>query len=176
MHADRPTAGLALPADGAERRRFAESVARWPAFSDSAAALAHLKHHFKLVIVSNVDRDSFRHSEQALGVRFDLVVTAEDVGAYKPDAEHFRYALAALADLGVAAGAVLHLAQSLYHDHVPAQHLGLKTVWVNRRAGATGWGATPAPERTVVPDLEVPDLAAFVVLHREQLAVEGNVT
>ena len=169
-------AGLALPADGADRRSFAESIIRWPAFSDSAAALAYLKRYFRLVIVSNVDRVSFRRSEARLGVRFDRIVTAEDVGAYKPDTAHFQRALAELEGLGVAAGAVLHVAQSLYHDHVPAKQLGLKTVWVNRRAGAAGWGATPAPDRTVVPDLEVADLAAFVVLHRGQRARGRNAT
>lgn len=173
---DDVAAGLALPTDSADRRSFAESITRWPAFSDSAAALAYLKRYFKLVIVSNVDRVSFRHSEARLGVRFDLIVTAEDVGAYKPDTAHFQRALAEIEDLGIAANAVLHVAQSLYHDHVPAKWLGLKTVWVNRHAGAAGWGATPAPDRTMVPDLEVADLAAFVVLHREQRAQGGNTT
>ena len=169
-------ARLALPADSADGRAFAESVARWPPFADSAGALATLKRHFKLVIVSNVDRDSFRHSNERLGVRFDRVVTAEDVGAYKPDLAHFRRALDELAGMGIAPGAVLHIAQSLYHDHVPAKRLGLKTVWIDRRADAAGWGATPAPDRDVVPDLTVADLAAFVSLHREQLAAAGTAT
>ena len=169
-------ARLDVPVDGADARAFAESIADWPPFADSAGALATLKHHFKLVIVSNVDRDSFRRSNQRLGVRFDRVVTAEDVGAYKPDLAHFRRALDELASMGIAPGAVLHIAQSLYHDHVPAKRLGLKTVWIDRRADAAGWGATPAPDCDVVPDLTVADLAAFVTLHREQLAAAGTAT
>ncbi len=169
-------ARLDVPAVGADARAFAESIAGWPPFADSAGALAALKRHFKLVIISNVDRDSFRRSNQRLGVRFDRVVTAEDVGAYKPDLAHFRRALDELAGMGIAPGAVLHIAQSLYHDHVPAKRLGLKTVWVDRRADTAAWGATPAPGRDVVPDLTVADLAAFVTLHREQLAAAGTVT
>ena len=167
-------AGLALPAESADRLGFAESIRRWPLFPDSPAALAYLERHFKLVIVSNVDRDSFRHTHEILGARFDSIVTAEDAGAYKPDPAHFRRALADLARLGVAASAVLHVAQSLYHDHVPATRLGLKTVWVDRRAGASGWGATPAPEQRVTPELTVPDLSALVALHRKQVAPEGG--
>lgn len=167
-------ARLEVPADGGDANAFAQSIADWPPFADSAGALAALKRHFKLVVVSNVDRDSFHHSNEWLGVRFDCVVTAEDVGAYKPDPAHFRRALAELAGMGIAPGAVLHIAQSLYHDHAPAKRLGLKTVWIDRRADAAGWGATPAPDRDVVPDLTVADLAALVTLHREQRAGAGT--
>ena len=162
-------AGLALPAEPATARDFAASIAEWPPFADSAA-LAYLKRHFKLVVVSNVDRDSFRRSNERLGVVFDLIVTAEEAGAYKPDPRHFIRALDELARDAIAASAVLHVAQSLHHDHVPAKRLGLKTAWVDRRAGAAGWGATPAPECDVVPDLTVADLAGFVALHRGQRA------
>lgn len=163
-------AGLALPATGGERSAFAESVASWPPFDDSAAALGYLKRHFKLVVVSNVDRNSFRHSNERLGVAFDLIVTAEDAGAYKPGPAHFRHVLDALAGLGIPAGAVLHIAQSLYHDHVPAKRLELKTVWVDRGASTTGWGATPRPDTRVEPDITVRDLAEFAKIHRDQTA------
>ena len=167
-------AGLALPTDSGERRGFAESITRWPPFPDSPAALTYLQRHFKLVIVSNVDRGSFRHSHDKLGVRFDHIVTAEDAGAYKPDTAHFRHALAELERLGIAASAVLHVAQSLYHDHVPAKRLGLKTVWLDRRAGAPGWGATPAPDCSVIPELTVTDLAGLSALHRQQRKAKGH--
>ena len=150
-------ARLEIRADGADARAFAQSIAHWPPFADSAGALATLGRHFKLVIVSNIDRASFHHSNERLGVRFARVVTAEDVGAYKPDLAHFWRALEELAGMGIAAGAVLHVAQSLYHDHVPAKRLGLKTVWNNRRAGAAGWGAPPVPDHAVVPALTVAD-------------------
>ena len=159
-----------LPSEPATARDFAASIAEWPPFADSAAALAYLKRHFKLVVVSNVDRDSFRRSNERLGVVFDLIVTAEEAGAYKPDPRHFIRALDELARDAIAASAVLHVAQSLHHDHVPAKRLGLKTAWVDRRAGAAGWGTTPAPECDVVPDLTVADLAGFVALDRGQRA------
>ncbi|MFQ5775851.1 MAG: haloacid dehalogenase type II, partial [Kiloniellaceae bacterium] len=137
-----------------EEAAFGRSVKDWPAFPDSPGALAYLKRHYRLVIVSNVDRASFRHSNDRLGVDFDLVVTAEDVGSYKPGLAHFESALARLADMGIPKEKVLHTAQSLFHDHVPAKKLGLTTMWINRRAGKAGAAARPA-ER-VAPDFEVP--------------------
>jgi len=152
-----------------EAAAFGDSVKDWPVFPDSPEALAYLKRHYKLVIVSNVDRASFRHSNARLGVTFDAVVTADEAGAYKPALNHFRLALARLAELGVPEDRVLHVAQSLYHDHVPAQQLGLRTMWVNRRAahGQDG-GATPAAPVPVTPDGEVPTLAALVDAHRQE--------
>jgi 2-haloacid dehalogenase len=155
-------------ASDAAAQAFAASVKDWPAFPDSAAALAYLQRYYKLVIVSNVDRASFRHSNAKLGVRFDAVITAEDAGAYKPAPNHFHLALARLAELGVPKERVLHVAQSLFHDHVPAKRLGLRTIWVNRRAAASGRAgghATP-PAAPVTPDGEVPTLAALAELHR----------
>ena len=167
-----------------EAEAFAGSVKDWPAFPDSAEALAYLQQHYKLVIVSNVDRASFRHSNARLGVAFDAVITAEDAGDYKPAPNHFQLALARLADMGVPKDRVLHVAQSLYHDHVPAKRLGLATVWVNRRSdrasaggatptgGATAptTGATPPAPVPVTPDAEVPTMAALEDLDRRQRA------
>jgi 2-haloalkanoic acid dehalogenase type II len=146
-------------------------VKDWPAFPDSPEALAYLQRHYKLVIVSNVDRASFRHSNARLGVTFDAVVTADDAAAYKPALNHFELALAQLAEMGVTRDQVLHVAQSLYHDHVPAKQLGLRTMWVNRRAahGQDG-GATPTAPVPVTPDGEVPTLAALVDAHRQERA------
>jgi 2-haloacid dehalogenase len=161
---------LGATASPEEAAAFGGSVPNWPAFPDSPEALAYLQRHYRLVIVSNVDRASFRHSNAKLGVTFDAVVTAEDAGAYKPAPNHFTLALAQLAGMGVAGHQVLHVAQSLYHDHVPAKRLGLKTMWVNRRADrAKGSGATPAAA-PVTPDGEVPTLAALVELHRQEHA------
>jgi 2-haloacid dehalogenase len=154
-----------------ETETFGGSVKDWPAFPDSAAALAYLRRRYRLVIVSNVDRASFRHSNDRLGVTFDAVVTAEDAGAYKPAPNHFQLALERLAEMGVAKDRVLHVAQSLYHDHVPAKRLGLRTMWVNRRGDrGQGGGATPAAPAPVTPDGEVPTLAALVDLHRHEQA------
>ncbi|HWC41852.1 MAG TPA: haloacid dehalogenase type II [Actinomycetota bacterium] len=162
-------ADLGVTASREEAAAFGGSVKDWPAFPDSADALAYLGRHYRLVIVSNVDRASFRHSNAKLGVTFDAVITAEDAGAYKPAPNHFRVALARLAELGVAQDRVLHVAQSLFHDHVPAKELGLRTMWVNRRANRPeAGGATPLPPVPVTPDGEVPTMAALADLHRRQ--------
>ncbi len=146
----------------AEAGSFGSSVGRWPAFADSAEALSRLKARFKLIILSNVDRASFARSNERLGVQFDLIVTAQDVGAYKPSEQSFPALLERLGEIDVSRDRLLHVAQSLYHDHEPAKALGLRTVWIDRRHGAKGIGATPTPHRVeVVPDWRFPSLAAF---------------
>ena len=142
-----------------ERAAFAASVGDWPPFPDTVAALQALARRFRLVILSNVDDDLFAGSARQLGVDFAAVVTAQQVGSYKPDRRNFRFALARL---GVPDEQVLHVAQSLFHDIVPAKELGLATVWVNRRHDRPGWGATPSA--TAQPDLEVPDLRTLARL------------
>jgi 2-haloacid dehalogenase len=144
-----------------DAQRLAASVPAWPAFGDSAAALASLGRRFKLIILSNVDRASFAGSRRRLGASFDSVLTAQDIGSYKPSPHNFDALLAEARRLGVAEGRLLHAAQSLFHDHVPAQRAGLRTVWINRRHGRPGWGATPAPSAHVTPDWEFPSMAAF---------------
>jgi 2-haloacid dehalogenase len=151
--------GLQVSPDDAQR--LARSVPDWPAFADSADALTALSRRFKLIILSNVDRASFAASNQRLGVQFSAVVTAQDVGSYKPSPRNFESLLGAATRLGVEAGKLLHVAQSLFHDHVPAQQAGLRTVWINRRTGRAGWGATPAPAAPVVPDWEFPSMSAL---------------
>ncbi len=148
---------------------FGWSVGRWPAFADSAASLRYLKRFYKLVIISNVDRASFARSSEKLGVTFDKIITAEDVGSYKPSPRSFEYALRALGEMGIAKETVLHTAQSLFHDIVPARDFGLKTMWINRRKGKTGSGATPAVAVKVKPDFEVASLAEFVTRHQAEL-------
>lgn len=142
-----------------ERDAFGASVGDWPAFSDSAVALRKLGTHFKLVILSNVDDDLFALSAKRLGVEFHQIITAQQVGGYKPDPRNFRVLLERL---GNQPERILHVAQSLFHDIAPAKALGLTTVWVNRRHGRAGFGATPPAEAT--PDLEVPDLATLAKL------------
>jgi 2-haloacid dehalogenase len=141
--------------------RLAGSVPDWPAFPDSPAALAALNMRYQLIILSNVDRDSFAASNQRLGVTFASVLTAQDIGSYKPSARNFAALLAEAARLGVGEGRLLHVAQSLFHDHVPAKQAGLHTVWINRRHDRPGWGATPAPPAHIHPDWEFPSLQAL---------------
>ena len=138
-----------------------ESVPDWPAFPDSADALARLGRHYQLIIVSNVHRDGFAGSNRHLRGTFAAVITAEDVGAYKPAENHFRALDAALPGLGVPRDRLLHVAQSLFHDHVPARREGLPSVWINRRHDRPGWGATPEPSEEWGYDLEFPSMAAF---------------
>jgi 2-haloacid dehalogenase len=146
--------GLTLEADA--EADFAASVPRWPAFPDSAAALRRLAHRFRLGVITNCDDDLFAASSRRLGDPFEWVVTAQAVAAYKPSPVPFQSALEVI---GVPPDRVLHVAQSLYHDHVPAQALGLATVWVNRRHDRRGFGATPPA--LAAPDLVVPDLRSL---------------
>lgn len=139
-----------------ERDAFADSVPRWPAFADSSAALKSLSKHYKLAILSNVDDALFAHSARKLGVEFAEIVTAEQVGSYKPDPRNFQ---ALIERLGLPKDQILHVAQSLHHDIAPANDSGLANVWINRRHGRPGFGATPP--QTAQPDMEFPDLASF---------------
>lgn len=162
-------------ASAEDAARFGASVPSWPAFEDTAAALAYLKRHYKLVILSNVDHVSFAGSEPRLGVAFDAVFTAEDIGSYKPNAANFRYMLERLAERDIEKRAILHTAQSLYHDHVPAKRLGLVSCWIDRRGGRGGFGATPAPAAGVTPDFRFPSLQAMAAAHRaESEALDPN--
>lgn len=153
-------ADLGVPVDEADMRAFGASVGDWPTFPDSPEALARLKRHYRLFVLSNVDRGSFEGSARRLGVAFDGVFTAEEIGSYKPDPRNFRYMLDRLAELGIARQRILHTAQSLFHDHVPAKAAGLATCWIDRRRGRPG-GATPEPPAAVEPDFRFPTLLAM---------------
>ena len=139
-----------------EMERFAASVKGWPAFPDSPRALQALKTKYRLAVISNIDDDLFAFSAQRLRVPFDWVITAQQVKSYKPSLNNFRVAFERI---GVPPAKILHVAQSLYHDIAPARELGLSTIWVNRRHGKPGTGATPPAQAQ--PDLEVPDLASL---------------
>lgn len=152
----------------AQHTAFGRSVREWPAFPDTPAALGYLKRHYKLVILSNVDRESFAGSLARLGVSFDAVCTAEDIGSYKPDPRNFRYLIEAVTRLGFGAREILHTAQSLYHDHAPAQAAGLRSAWIDRRAAREGWGATLPPQGAARYDFRFPSLAAMVSAHQTE--------
>ena len=142
-----------------ELRSLPESVKEWRPFPDTVAALNQLQARYRLAIISNVDDDLFAATARRLEVGFDAVITAQQALSYKPSANNF---LLALERMAAAPEQVLHVAQSLYHDVTPAKALGLATVWVNRRAGKTGAGATVAA--TAAPDLEVPNLQSLATL------------
>jgi 2-haloacid dehalogenase len=142
-----------------EAAAFADAVGDWPAFPDSAAALRRLATRFRLGVITNCDDDLFGRSNRRLGVTFDWVLTAQALRGYKPRPANFELALERI---GLPRERVLHVAQSLYHDHVPAKELGLTTVWVDRRHGRSGFGATPAA--TATPDLVVADMRSLAEL------------
>ena len=142
-------------------RRLGDSVPDWPAFEDSAPALTELGERYQLIILSNVHRDGFAGSNRQLRGDFAAVITAEDVGAYKPADAHFEALDRTLAEVGVQRSQLLHVAQSLFHDHVPAKRHGLDSVWINRRHDRPGWGATPEPAGHWSYLAEYPSMRAF---------------
>ena len=147
---------LGVQPDPAALAAFGGSVGAWPAFPDSADALARLHERFRLAVITNCDDDLFAASNARLGVTFDHVVTAQQVGAYKPSTRNFEVAFERI---GVPRERILHVAQSLFHDHVPAKQLGMTTAWIDRRHDRPGSGATPPADAR--PDLAVPSMAAF---------------
>ena len=122
-----------------------------------------LRERAVLMVLSNVDRASFAHSARRLGESFHAVVTADDVGSYKPAPAHFERAAALLAERGITPAQVLHVAQSLFHDIGPAHAAGFATCWIDRRAGREG-GATPSAD--AAPDMTLPGLAALAAWRR----------
>jgi 2-haloacid dehalogenase len=163
VQSETPTLAYPLVLDvevsDAEAAEFGASVGTWPAFADSAVALRRLQERYRLIILSNVDRASFARSNRRLGVPFDLVLTAEDIGSYKPNPANFDRLLAELGSLGVERGQLLHVAQSLFHDHAPAQRIGLPSVWIDRYGTPAGTGATPDSDVRV--DWRYTSLAEF---------------
>jgi 2-haloacid dehalogenase len=149
-------AELGVPVTPAQRQQLGNSVAEWPAFPDSADALDRLRQRFDLGVITNCDDSLFAYSNDRLGRPFRWIVTAEQVRAYKPNHRNFEVALERI---GKPQEHIVHVAQSLYHDHVPARELGLRTIWVNRRHGRPGPGATPPT--TAYPDLEVANMASL---------------
>jgi 2-haloacid dehalogenase len=156
-------ASLGFQPAAAELESFAGSVGDWPPFRDSPAALRRLKARFGLAVVTNCDDDLFARSQRRLGIDFDWVITAERARSYKPSHRNFELVFATI---DAPRERILHVAQSLFHDHVPAKELGMATVWIDRRRGQPGSGATPPAD--AVPDLVLPDLRSLA-----QLAAPG---
>jgi 2-haloalkanoic acid dehalogenase type II len=154
--------------NAAEAVALGESVGDWPAFPDSAEALAYLKGHFKLIILSNVDRASFAGSNRRLGIEFDRVFTAEEIGSYKPDLRNFEYLLEHLAVDGIGKDDLLHVAQSLFHDHVPANRMGIASAWIDRRHDKPGSGATKLPDPMPHYDFRFTSLGELAEAHRAE--------
>jgi 2-haloacid dehalogenase len=122
-------------------------------------ALRRLGTKYRLGVITNCDDDLFDATRRRLAIGFDPVVTAQQVGSYKPNHRNFEVMFERL---GLPRDRILHVAQSVYHDHVPAKELGLSSVWVDRRGGRPGGGATRPAEAS--PDLTVPDLVTLAEL------------
>ncbi|MCG8423601.1 MAG: haloacid dehalogenase type II [Proteobacteria bacterium] len=148
---------------------YGQSVKKWPAFTDSVGALQYLKKHYKLVILSNVDNVSFVGSNERLEVEFDAIYTAEDVGSYKPNDRNFEYMLEKLAGLGIEKHEILHTAESMFHDHGPANKHGLASCWIYRRHDKEGFGATTHPVDMPKYDFRFTSMAELAKAHQEPL-------
>jgi 2-haloacid dehalogenase len=143
----------------AELRSLHESIPTWPPFPDTVVALKKLQQRYQLAIVSNIDDDLFTETRKYLEVDFTVVITAQQARSYKPSLNNFRLALQ---KLKIEPSALLHVGQSIYHDVIPAQTLGIRTVWVNRKSARPGVGAVRLAAGK--PDIEVPDLATLATL------------
>ena len=151
--------GFGVTPTDAELATFGGSVGDWPAFEDSSDALRRLAERFRLGVITNCDDDLFAASNRRLGVTFDWIVTAQQARSYKPSLRNFEVALARI---DVPRERILHVAQSLFHDHVPARSIGLATAWIDRRRDQPGFGATPPAD--AVPDVVAPDMRTFADL------------
>jgi 2-haloalkanoic acid dehalogenase type II len=168
--------GLGMAHDPAQAEKFGASVPDWPAFPDSAAALAVLRRHYpRLAILSNVHLAGIAASRRRLSTAaadpFDFVITAEETRTFKPHLRHFERARERLAADGITEERWLHVAQSLFHDHGPAKQLGLASVWIDRRAGKQGAGATPPSDAGY--GLRFENMAAFAAAAEQAFAGRG---
>jgi 2-haloalkanoic acid dehalogenase type II len=161
-----------VPVSWDECLAYGRSVRDWPAFPDSAEALKYLKKYYKLVILSNVDNASFAFSNTTLQVEFDAVYTAEDIGSYKPSPRNFEYMLEKLGGCGIGKEDILHTAESLFHDHKPANDFGLASCWIHRRHAEGGFGATMNPGAMPRIDFRFVSLAELASAHWEALQAD----
>ena len=154
-----------------EALAFGRSVKHWPAFDDSADSLQYLREHYHMATLTNCDRISYMGSNARLEIEWDAIYTAQDVGCYKPNLRNFDYLFErARRDLGILPGEILHVAQSLTHDMVPATAMGMTKVWINRRHGVEGLGATAPPEGEYSIEMEFNSMADFAAAHRREIS------
>lgn len=153
-----------------ESRAFGRSVKDWPVFTDAPDALKYLKQHFKMATLTNCDRISYMGSNARLEIEWDAIYTAQDVGSYKPSPRNFDYLLEHVkSDFGLEKSDILHVAQSLTHDHVPATAFGLAKAWIHRRHDKDGFGATVAPTGPYDLEFQFDSMAALVQAHQAEV-------
>ena len=158
---------LDLPSNIDAQRAFGETVGAWPPFADTVEALQYLQNHFRLGILSNVDNASLQITIGRLKARFDVTVTAEEVGSYKPDPKYFHTAFKRFEALGISKSEILHVSQSKRHDIAPANSIRLSSVWINRRHDRCGHGMAVAAEAE--PQATFTSLAELVAAHKRYL-------
>ena len=158
-----------VPASVDQCEAYGLSVGDWPAFVDSPGALQYLKKYYKLIILSNVDNRTFSYSNAKLQVAFDAIYTAEDIGAYKPSDRNFDYMLDHIGDLELKKADILHTAESLFHDHEPANRHGIASCWIYRRHAQEGFGATRTPAAMPKVDFKFNSMADLVKAHQAAL-------
>ena len=143
----------------AEQLSLPASIPYWRPFPDTVAALRRLQTRYRLAVISNIDDDLFAATAPGLEVKFDQVITAQQARCYKPGLAIFK---TALARIGVAPERVLHVGQSIYHDVIPAQSLGMATVWVNRPSPRPNVGAVKRADGN--PDMEISNMQSLADL------------
>ena len=151
---------------------YGQSVRDWPAFQDSAEALQYLKQHYKLIILSNVDNESFSGSNEKLQIEFDAIYTAQDAGSYKPSDRNFEYMLEQLGRQGIQDDEILHTAESMFHDHVPAKRHALASCWIYRRHEQDGFGATMNPGDMPSYNFAFNSMADLVKTHKQEIGCD----
>lgn len=147
---------------------YGASVRQWPAFPDSAEALSYLKQHYQLMVLTNTDNLSFSGSNARLATHFDGVFTAEDIGSYKPADRNFEYMLETLKRRGIEKSDILHTAESMFHDHAPANKHGLDNCWIYRRFDKEGFGATMNPGDMPTVNFQFNSMADLVKAHQAE--------
>ena len=157
-----------VPTHQKAAKAFAASITNWPVHPDVPSALAYLKKHYSLVVLTNIDHQSFDETNKALGVDFDAVYTAEDIGSYKPSMRSFDYLLSRLAKADIAKDRVLHVAGSLRFDHVPAKRRGMSTCWIHRPHGRSKMSGSTTRGIDVHPDFYFQTLGALADAHAAQ--------
>ncbi len=158
-----------VPRDQKAAEAFAASIKDWPIHTDVPGALAYLKQYYRLVVLTNIDHQSFEQTNKALGVEFDAVYTAEDIGSYKPSMRSFDYLLGRLAKADIAKERVLHVAGSLRFDHVPAKRRGMSTCWIHRPSGRSRMKGATTKGIDVHPDFHFESLSALTEAHLAEI-------
>ena len=145
----------------AEAESFGLSIKNWKPFPDTVAGLKKLARFFKIIIVSNIDNTSIAATVPHVGIDFYKIFTAQEMGAYKPDEKVFSYVFEKLSNEGIQKNDILHVAESVFHDHIPAKKLNLNSVWIHRKSDKQTAGATPNVDKAYIPDFQFNTLLDF---------------